>query len=338
MVSPTKQSLSAHKSKSGEIFVGAGLINASDVDRVLAFQNSHTVQEASPRRRLFGVLLCNLNLITPLDNYFHLARHHKLMSVEDWLLMNTSVSKPMIDSLGASSRKSAPIYDLLLNTGQISMIEIQQCLFDLYHLPFKPLEDFQFSRNQILELSPLIPMIKAYEHQVLPLALHNSTLLIAATRPESLLYIYQHTQETPHYRVKPLFIPFGKFRSLFKALYGEPFYSESVPAVVPLASPEPGKPVDLSLLFSFRTTIRDPIKEETAVTSLYKRYEILRKLTGNPPKNRKILSEFKIFIHQEHTRLMHHHQCRAIEYSVKEENNGVIIVAVPLKPEPVGLP
>jgi len=71
--------------KTGDIMVDEGLVCPEDVDQALNLQNKNGSM-APNRRRLFGKVLCDLNLVTPVDNYCILDKHKKLVSIQSFLL------------------------------------------------------------------------------------------------------------------------------------------------------------------------------------------------------------------------------------------------------------
>lgn len=88
------------------------------------------------------------------------------------------------------------------------------------------------------------------------------------------------------------------------------------------------KPLDLSLLFKYKTSIKNPGQEDEAIQNLYRQYEQLHHLIGNP-KRETLENEFKAFITQNHKKISRKYQSHSIEFSFKKDNKDVKVIAVP---------
>ena len=64
--------------KTGELLVKEGLIQLSDIDMALSIQEEKNNPLSMNKPRLLGIILCNLNLITPKDNYYVLHKYNKI--------------------------------------------------------------------------------------------------------------------------------------------------------------------------------------------------------------------------------------------------------------------
>ena len=71
--------------KTGQIMIQEGLVSPGDLEFALDIQAKSKGSNLEKRPRLLGMTLCQLNLITPLDNFYVLQKHNKLMSVTDRL-------------------------------------------------------------------------------------------------------------------------------------------------------------------------------------------------------------------------------------------------------------
>ena len=67
--------------KTGELLVKEGLIHPDDVQTALAIQEKRAASVSLNQTRLLGMILCDLNLITPIDNYAVLHKYNKLVSL-----------------------------------------------------------------------------------------------------------------------------------------------------------------------------------------------------------------------------------------------------------------
>jgi len=79
--------------KTGELLVREGYISSNDIDTVLSIQHKRRASATLRTGQLFGMILCDLNLITPLDNYYVLHRYNRLMSLDDALVKNRIMDK-----------------------------------------------------------------------------------------------------------------------------------------------------------------------------------------------------------------------------------------------------
>ena len=83
--------------KIGALLVDEGLVNPEDVQRVLLIQKKRRESPSSNKSRLFGMILCDLNLITPTDNYCVLEKHGKLITLQDFLIIEQILPKSSVD-------------------------------------------------------------------------------------------------------------------------------------------------------------------------------------------------------------------------------------------------
>lgn len=307
--------------KTGEILVDEGLVHKNDIDRVLAIQKKNKASMSRNKSRLFGMILCDLNLITPIDNYCVLKNHGKLKSIQDFIIQKKITSPSAIEKIQAKSIElDIPFMSLLLEEGILPKIKLQQIVFNLFHIPFRPISDIVFDEKSKISLSSIIKKKQAQEHKIIPLDLKDSTLLCGITDPDNLIFIRLLNQEFPQYRFKPFFMSFPVFTWFYKVLYEEAWVSRKALK----------KPVDLSLLLKFFVTIFDPAKEKNIILSLYKRYELVQSLTDHPAQGDRA-EMFQAFIAENHERIMQKYQCSTIEFSLKNEKNQLRVMAFPKK-------
>ncbi len=305
--------------KAGELLVDEGLIHRDDVNRVLAIQKKNKASLSRNKSRLFGMILCDLNLITPIDNYCVLKNHGKIMSIQAFLIKKKIASPSAIEKVKAKAiEQDIPFMSLLLEEGILPKTKLQQIVFDLFHIPFRSISDIVFDEKTKTSLSFIINQNQAQEHKIIPLALKENTFLCGITDPENLIFIRALNQEFPQYRFKTLFIPFSGFTWFYKVLYEEAWASGK----------DKKKPVDLSLLLKFFVTISDPVKEKNIILSLYKRYELVRSLIRLPAQGDRA-DKFQTFIEEKYEKIRQEYQCSTIEFSLKNEKNQLRIMAFP---------
>lgn len=312
--------------KSGELLVKEGLIRLSDIDMALSIQKEKNKSLNLNRPKLIGMILCNLNLITATDNYYVLHKYNKLMSIQTALIENNILSKDVASKIDQESRQhNIPFISSLLKKGLISTTKLQQSLFNLFHIPFRPISDFVFNQKDKNQLVQVLDRQNSQKNSVVPLVLKDNTILFGITDPENILFIKELNDRFPQYRFKTLFIPFSDYLSMYKTIY-----DSHVDSTVDSALSPDEKTLDLSLLLSFKTSIENPEMENRSIKTLYHRYELLRQLSGNS-KRRDHLHEFNDFIIQSHKTITQEYKNRSIEFSLKKEGNRVKIVALPNK-------
>ncbi len=307
--------------KTGELLVGEGLVHPADVKRVLAIQEKARASLQRDKSRLFGMILCDLNLITPVDNYCVLEKHGKLVTIQDFLIQKKLVPRELVKkTLARSIELNIPFMSLLLEDRIISKTLLQQIVFDLFYIPFRSISDIVFDKKTRTKLSFIIQKSQARKHKVIPLILRGNTLLCGVADPRNLTFIRELNSQFPQYRFKTVFISFSGFTWFYKMLYKEAW--DQVKAVE--------KPVDLSLLLKFCVTITEPERERSTIFSLYKRYELVRSLVGYAAKGDRARM-FQAFVAEQYGKITREYHCRSIEFSLKNDPKQLRIMAFPKK-------
>jgi len=305
--------------KTGEIMVREGLIRLDDIDAVLAIQKKRQAAVSLEKSRLFGMILCDLNLVTPLDNYGVLHKHKKLLSIESALVSKKMLSRDLVQKILKESRlEGIPFISSLITKKYVSPTAMQTLLFDLFHIPFRSISDFMFNDRDRDALVKVLDKAASLEKRSLPLVIKNNTLLFGITDPENILFLQKLNDQFPQYRFKAMFIPFSGFTWFHRIIYDG------------LGALSAKKPPALSLLLNFSVSIRDPEKETEAILSLCRRYEQLRILTGNPGAGN-FAKEFVEFIVFHHHALTAKFQSRSIRFSLQRDETGVKVAAFPEK-------
>ncbi|MBT3387865.1 MAG: hypothetical protein HN417_08030 [Desulfobacula sp.] len=323
--------------KSGELLVKEGFINQDDIHKALLLQKKEK-DVSSPKKKLFGMILCDLNLITPLDNFYVLHKYNKLQSIQSTLISKNILQKEVVTEAGKDAlQQNIPFISFLINTGLVSISQMKILLFELFHIPFKSINNFTYNKKDLNLLIQKLEEKKSWENKTIPLVLKDNTILFGITDPENILFIRTLNDLFPQYRFKTLFIPFSQFSKLHNQLYKSDATIVSTSTIVPVApiantktAPTPSikKPLDLSLLLNFTTSIKDPEHEFDSIKTLYERYELLRQLIGNP-KRADLEDEFTQFIIQAHKKITRKYNNQIIKFSLKKENRNVKIIAFP---------
>ncbi|WP_457552635.1 GspE/PulE/PilB domain-containing protein [Desulfobacula sp.] len=306
--------------RTGELLVKEGFIRKDDIHKVLLLQEKKQDSIALKENHLFGMILCDLNLITPRDNYYVLHKYNKLQSIQSALVAKNILPEEVVAKTRKDAlQKNIPFISNLLNNGLVSIRQMQTLLFDLFHIPFKVIDDVIFNKDDSAILIKVLNKNQSWENKSVPFVLEKNTILFGITDPENILFIRKLNDLFPQYRFKPVFISFSQFSSLHKKLYANIKNTK-------LSSME--KPLDLSFLLTFQTSIKDPELEGNAIQILYERYELLRQLIGNP-KRAALQNEFNEFIIQTHKKIAREYKSQIIKFSLKKEDRDVKIIAFP---------
>jgi hypothetical protein len=309
--------------KTGELLVKEGLIHQGDIQRVIDIQGKHRASLGRNKERLFGMILCDLNLTTPTDIYWVLKKHGKLLSLQEALIQKQILSRSVVEKIQNGSIKgNIPFMSLLLEDGIISKTLLAQILFDLFYIPLRSISNIVFDKRTRPTLSHIIKKEMAKKYKIIPLVLKGNTFVCGLTDPDNLLLIQKLSNQFPQYRFNPLFIPFSGFTWFYKLLYEEDFSPVKVVE----------KPVDLSLLLKFSVMITNPEAQGEAIDSLYKRYELVRSLVGFPGKGDRA-EIFQAFVGQYHDKITREYRCRSVEFSLKNDPDQLWIMAFPKKQE-----
>ncbi len=317
--------------KTGDIMVEEGLVSPGDVDQVLAIQEENRTSLTRNRGQFFGMVLCDLNLVTPLDTYCALDKHEKLLSVSDFLVRKNIVTRSSIDRAKArADAKGIPFISYLLEERIVPKTLLQQVLFDLFHIPLRSVSDVVFDQTSQDQLSGIVDKTRAGEHKIIPLQLTGNTLLMGITDPDNLIFLRDLDRKFPQYRFTPVFIPFSGFTWFYKLLYKENWDSQGTN----------NSPVDLSLLMKFSVSITDPDRDKKEILSLYDRYEQVRMQSRNQEKKQPDgrantrngrSAKFLTFIRQNHARITREYNCSGVEFSLKTTDDRLMVMALPKK-------
>ncbi len=312
----------------GDIMIDEGLVCPEDVDQVLAIQKNSENSQA-PQNRLFGKVLCDLNLVTPMDNYCVLNKHKKVVSVNAFLLQKNIVTPPRLEQIEAhAAQNDIPFISCLLEEGIVSKSQLQQILFELFHIPFRSVSDIVFNENSREELSRVIDLNRSARHKVIPLQLTGNALVVGITDPVNLVFLRDLDQIFPQYRFTPIFITFSGFTWFFKMLYRETWVSPCPSGG--LAYDEPADTPEGSKEFSI--LVVDPDQDKDAINSLYEQYEQIRRAQwGAQTLDRERAILFFEFIRRHHGGMAAHFNCSTIRFSFKKTGSRLMVTAMPGK-------
>ncbi|HKJ99248.1 MAG TPA: hypothetical protein VJ959_10030 [Desulfotignum sp.] len=309
--------------KTGTILEQQGLIHSNDIDRALAIQKNAADNKGSKKRPLFGSILCELNLLTPVENFHALKKNKKLISLQEWLVSQKVLPASRIAQIQARSAQTGiPFLGLVLEENQVPKPVIQQMLMDLFHIPLRSISDMVFSDKKRQTLSSIIPADAAARHQIIPLVLKEETLLCAITDPEALNFIAALDKRFPQYRFTPVFVSFSGFSWFYKILYQKSFDPRDAQE----------KAEDLSLFQDFSVKISDPVREKDRIVLLYEMYEQARQQIGGTIRSGR-KPAFLQFIQKEYQSAIEKFQCRTVAFSLEKQGDRIVISAIPIKQE-----
>lgn len=325
--------------KTGIILEDEGLIHSNDIDRVLAIQANGTEDKSGKNRRLFGSILCDLNLLTPVETYQVLKKNNKLISLQDRLVSQNLLPASRVAQLSARSAETGISFlGLLLEENRVPKPVIQQMLLDLFRIPLRSISDIVFSEKKRKTLSSIIPAAEAGRHQIIPLVLKEETLLCAITDPDALCFIAELDKKIPQYRFTPVFVSFSGFSWFFKILYQKSFDPQKTAENVQEQPAEHAqensaqKNRNLSPAPDFSVKISDPVREKDKILQLYEKYEQARQqmvCTAQPGRKPAFLQ----FIQKQHQAVIQNYRCRAVAFSFEKQGDRIMILAIPVKQE-----
>ncbi|WDP90848.1 MAG: hypothetical protein HUN04_14575 [Desulfobacter sp.] len=318
----------------GDIMVDEGLVCPEDVDQALSIQS----KDSRSKDRLFGKVLCDLNLVTPMDNYCVLEKYKKVVSVKDFLVQKNIAPEARLEEVEAhAAQKEIPFISGLLEAGVLSKAQLKQILFELFHIPFRSVSDIVFSEDSRTLLAGVLDRVRAARHKMVPLQLSGNNLVMGITDPANLVFLRDLDRGFPQYRFTPVFITFSGFTWFYKLIYKDSWLSAD-PAAEPVNGAPRNKGGELSDPFDFSVTVIDPDRDEEALNALFERYETccgLGSAAATPGTimdsdinmERRIL--FFEFIRRNHREIAEKFNCRSVEFSLKHKDGRTVVTALP---------
>lgn len=309
--------------KTGELLVKEGFVSLNDIETALSIQKKREASISLEKNRLLGMILCDLNLITPVDAYHVLYKYNKVKSIQSELISGKMLSRDTVLKISTMAKqKNLPLISLLLKTGRVSYTDMQKLLFDLFHVPLKPVRDLSFNTEDREKLIQVMDAGQSGKNHVVPLKLEDNTLYFGITDPDNMRLLHQLREQFPQYRFKVVFIPYEGFWQINKSIYD---------IGAGPAGPKEESP-DLSLLLKYRTTICSPKSEKELIRTLYHRYEQLLLLSGRKVREDRF-EPFCRFIEMSHRKISRIYRSACIEFSLRKMEEGVLIIALPKREE-----
>lgn len=305
-----------------------GLVSPGDVVRALDIQKKNKSKGFKGRSHLLGMILCELNLITPLNNFYILKKHHKLMSVIDRLCEKEMVSRSRLEKIKAEAeRKAIPFISFLLEKQIIPKARLQQVLFDLFGIPFRPISDILFDQTCRNDLTAVIDKDLARKLSIIPLHLSGNLLTLGLTDPNNLLFVRKLDLKFPQYRFLPVFMPFSGFKQFYSILY-----PKAPASFTPQSFMQHPTTEKIAGNSAESETIGNPKLDKHAIARLFKQYETLR--LGHEPRNNHETYNYRLdlfadFIRDSYYEITTQSGCKTIQFYVRQQEGRAMVIAKP---------
>ena len=305
-----------------------GLVSPGDVARALDIQKKNKSSEFKGSSHLLGMILCELNLITPLNNFYLLKKHHKLMSVMDRVCEKEMVSRSRLEKVKAEAEcKAIPFISFLLEKQIIPKSRLQQVLFDLFGIPLRPVSDIVFDPTCRNNLTAVIDRYLARKLSIIPLHLSGNLLTLGLTEPENLLFVRKLDLKFLQYRFLPVFIPFSGFKQFYSILY--PKVPANFTPKIFMQHPPTKKSAPNG---AGSETISNSKLDKHAIARLFRQYETLR--LGHEPRNNHETYNYRQdlfadFIRDSYYEIIAQSGCKTIQFYVTQQEGRAMVIAKP---------
>lgn len=295
--------------KTGELLIEEGLVKEEDIAMAIEIQERHNRKKTPP---LLGGVLCQWNMVTPLDLFSTLKKHDKLLKVGEILLRQGKVTSSQLDEArSARDKAQEPFGKILVDQKRVTQRELHHALATQGNIPFSPLDGFFYEKDAVNTLAHFTGFEPLFEKKVVPLEYGNEILTIAVSKPENMESVSALTYKNAMFRIKFLLIPEEKFHSILSE-----FWNVNEDAG---RDPASRKPV---------MVLADPDSETGKIDALYFRYKVLRKSSDDTDFESRIYL-FREFIRGNHHRIVKRFQCREVSYQLEEKEGRVLIHAFP---------
>ena len=239
--------------KTGELLISEGLARKEDIDAALKIQARESEDEKRTERTI-GRILCDLDLVSPIDLSRVLRKYQKQLRLGEILLREGVIDADQLeDALYEQQLHPKPLGHILIRKNRISRDQLYSALSAQYNIPYRKLEGFAVNAAKTSDLTRIIGKNYAEENLILPLSLEGTKLTLAVYVPEKMMSVHELRTVYSYLRMACVLIQPDKFQALFTELYGTPIKSKTAdmpePAGVPLpeensesktaSSPEP---------------------------------------------------------------------------------------------------
>ena len=225
------RTINHHALKTGELLVREGLARQQDVDAALNVQSSASSYNKNRSDdipegiglRTIGTILCDLDLISPIDLNRVLLKYDKRLKLGDMLKKMGILSETQIQTALESQQfnfKSLSLGQILIEQDFITEKQLYDALSRQHNLPFKHVDGLEYAESHKAELTQIIGHNYADEYSIIPLTLEGNKLTLAVYSPESVLSVHELKNVYAYLRIECVLIRQDRFCELFKELYG----------------------------------------------------------------------------------------------------------------------
>jgi type IV pilus assembly protein PilB len=237
---PEETHTDIEETKTGMLLVNEGFIRLADVKTALEIQQRETLQTVCRTRsypRTIGEILCDLNLITPIDLNAVLKKYRKQLRLEQILIKQGSANEKALALLRQeAARHSEPIGKILLKKGIITETQLYEAYALQHNLPYGPYDRFTPAPENRATLSGIIGKNFARQFGLLPVTFGRQRLGVVISDPENLWVIEALRAKQTDLRIECALVTTGTFNRLFKLLYESP---SPIPGSEPAKAPHP---------------------------------------------------------------------------------------------------
>ena len=199
--------------KIGELAVKKKLITEQDL------QSAIGVQKAS---RTLGEILCDLDLVNPLDLDYLLTKYNKQMEIGD-LLVSSGLAdeKDLRKARQQMSHSSDALEEILVKNKIITREQAQIALSKLHNIPFRKLRGFEYDPEEGDTLRRLVSQVYAEKNLILPISLENNRLTLGLFDPKNIDVVQELRKTYGKLDIFCVLITRERFEKLFAILYDE---------------------------------------------------------------------------------------------------------------------
>ncbi len=173
--------------------------------------------------RTIGRILCDLDLVSPIDLDRVLRKYQKQLRLGEILLREGVIDAGQLEqALHEQQTHLQPLGHILVRKNRITLDQLYSALSSQYNIPYKRIERFRYPEHQKSELIQIIGKNYAEENLILPFSLEGTKLTLAVYLPEKMMSIHELRTVYAYLRMECVLIRPDVFQNLFKQLYGAP--------------------------------------------------------------------------------------------------------------------
>jgi hypothetical protein len=209
--SSAQRARSRHHPLLGGLLVRAGLLNQTQLDRVLALQ-----QEIEPRP-LLGQLLLDEKLVTPHELETVLRKYQRMHLLGDVLVEGGVISPAQLETaLAVQRRTDGALGETLIRLGLITERQLREALAIQLGLAFVDLDE----RTLDPALASMVSERYARHHRALPIARVDDRIMVAMEDPTD-VEVTAELQSCTGHRIEVVVATGDALERAFARAYGE---------------------------------------------------------------------------------------------------------------------